>query len=130
MSLDFGDDDAALKSLLRLSRNNERKRLESVITGEYDNALITNVQWTDIKSERNVQGTDSCGQDGDHTGGHYISLFAEQLTRTLKVHVFTNPHIVAECPAAVDQLLLGQADQLAGVSLPLALQSEVSIQVT
>ena len=40
MSLDFGDDDAALKTLLRLNRNNERKRLESVITGEYDNALL------------------------------------------------------------------------------------------
>ena len=91
---------------------------------------IKNVQWTDIKSERNVQGTDSCWQDGDHTDGHFITLFAEQLTRTFKVLVFTNPHIVAEAPAAVDQLLLGQADQLAGVPLPLALQSEVSIQVT
>ena len=43
LSLDFGDDDAALKSLLRHNRNNERKRLKSVITGEYDNALVDNI---------------------------------------------------------------------------------------
>ena len=38
--LNFGDDVAALKSLLKLNRNNERKRLESIIKGEYDNALV------------------------------------------------------------------------------------------
>ena len=27
-------------------------------------------------------------QDGDHTDGHYITLFAEQLTRTFKVLVY------------------------------------------
>ena len=27
-------------------------------------------------------------QDGDHTDGHYITLFAEQLTRTFEVLVF------------------------------------------
>ncbi len=26
-------------------------------------------------------------QDGDHTGGHYITMFAEQLTRTFEVLV-------------------------------------------
>ena len=29
-------------------------------------------------------------QDGDHTDGHYITLFAEQLTRTFKVLVYWN----------------------------------------
>ena len=28
------------------------------------------------------------GTEGDHTDGHYITLFAEQLTRTFKVLVF------------------------------------------
>ena len=27
-------------------------------------------------------------QDGDHTDGHYITLFAEQLTRTFEVLVY------------------------------------------
>ena len=39
-------------------------------------------------SEWNVQWTDSCLQDGDHTDGHYLALFAEQLTRTFEVLVF------------------------------------------
>ena len=29
-------------------------------------------------------------QDGDHTGGHYITMFAEQLTRTFEVLVQNN----------------------------------------
>ena len=46
------------------------------------------VQGTNITYERNVQGIDSCLQDGDHTDGHYITLlFAEQLTRTFEVLV-------------------------------------------
>ena len=60
-----------------------------------DITIERNVQGTDIKSERNVQGTDItcekctdiCLQDGYHTGGHYITLFAEQLTRTFEVLV-------------------------------------------
>ena len=40
-----------------------------------------------ITSERNVQGTDSCLQDEDRTDGHYITLFAEQLTRPFEVLV-------------------------------------------
>ena len=46
-----------------------------------------NVQGIDIKTESNVQGTDSCLQDGDHIDGHYITLYAEQLTRLLEVLV-------------------------------------------
>ena len=46
-----------------------------------------NVQGTDISCEINVQGTYSCLQGGDHTDGHYITLFAEQLTRTYEVLV-------------------------------------------
>ena len=42
----------------------------------------------DIAFERNVQGTDSCLQDGDHTDRHYITLFAEQLTTTFDVLVY------------------------------------------
>ena len=45
------------------------------------------VQSTDIACERNLQGTYSCLQDGNHTDGHYITLFAEQLTRTFEVLV-------------------------------------------
>ena len=30
---------------------------------------------------------DSCLLDGDYTDGHYITLFAEQLTRTFEVIV-------------------------------------------
>ena len=52
-----------------------------------DILVETNVQWTEILVERNVQGTDSCLQDEDHTDGHYITLFAEQLKRTFKVFV-------------------------------------------
>ena len=56
-----------------------------------------NVQGTDTTSERNVQGTDiTCernvqGTDTDHTDGHYITLFAEQLTRTFEVLVICFP---------------------------------------
>ena len=50
----------------------ERKVQGITITGE------RNVQGMDITCERNVEGTDSCLQD--HTDGHYITLFAEQLT--------------------------------------------------
>ena len=39
-------------------------------------------------SERNVQGTNSCLQDGDQTDGHYITLVAEQLTITFEVLVY------------------------------------------
>ena len=52
-----------------------------------------NAQAMDIRCERNyiqsIQGTDSCLQDGDgdHTAGHYITFFAEQLTRNSKVLV-------------------------------------------
>ena len=46
-----------------------------------------NVKGTYITSERNVQGTDSCLQDEDRTDGHYITLFAEQLTRPFEVLV-------------------------------------------
>ena len=42
----------------------------------------------DITSERNIQGTDSSLQDGDHTDGYFITLFAEQLTRPFEVLVF------------------------------------------
>ena len=44
-------------------------------------------QTTDHTNERNVQGTDSCLQDGDLTDGQYIKLFAEQLTKTFEMHV-------------------------------------------
>ena len=37
------------------------------------------VQNTDITYERNVD------QDGDHPDGHYNTLFAEQLTRTVLI---------------------------------------------
>ena len=61
----------------------------------------------DITSERNVQGMDItsgqgpdyCLQDGDHTDGHYITLFAEQLTRTFEVlvsHYFDLVHYYLE----------------------------------
>ena len=33
-------------------------------------------------------------QDGDHSDGHYITLFAEQLTRTFEVLVWTLNHII------------------------------------
>ena len=65
-----------------------------------------NVQWTHIRSERNVIGTnitselnvqgtdtifekctDSCLQDEDHTEGHYITWFTEQLTRPFELLV-------------------------------------------
>ena len=60
-----------------------------------DISLKRNVQGTDITSERNVlgtditsgQGPDYCLQDGDHTDGHYITPFTEQLTRTFEVLV-------------------------------------------
>ena len=42
----------------------------------------------DITSERNIQGTDSSLQDGDHTDGCFITLFAEQLTRPFEVLVY------------------------------------------
>ena len=42
----------------------------------------------DITVERNAQ-LHSCLQDGDHTDGPYIKLFAEQLTRTFEVFVLT-----------------------------------------
>ena len=32
-------------------------------------------------------------QDGDHTDGHYITLFAEQLTRTFEVLVIPGKNI-------------------------------------
>ena len=41
----------------------------------------------DITNERNIQGTDSSLQDGDHTDGYFITLFAEQLTRPFEVLV-------------------------------------------
>ena len=44
-----------------------------------------------ITGERNVQGTDNFLQDEDCTDGHYITLFAEQLTRTFEVLV--NLHV-------------------------------------
>ena len=43
----------------------------------------------DIASERNIQGTDSSSQDGGHTDGYFIILFAEQLTRPFEVLVLT-----------------------------------------
>ena len=48
-----------------------------------------NVQGTFLSCERNLQRTDRCWQDRDHTDGHYITLplFAEQLTRTFEVLV-------------------------------------------
>ena len=33
-------------------------------------------------------------QDGDHTDGHYITLFAEQLTRTFEVLVIENHYSI------------------------------------
>ena len=48
------------------------------------------VEWTDSTFERNLQKMDDTSkrklqmQDGDHTYGHYIMLFAEQLTRTIE----------------------------------------------
>ena len=45
------------------------------------------IQDTDITSEMNVQGMDiedSCLHDSGHTDGHYLTLFAEQLTRTFE----------------------------------------------
>ena len=40
-------------------------------------------------------------QDGDHTDGHYITLFAEQLTRTFEVLVIVSTvhrvHLVGHC---------------------------------
>ena len=41
-----------------------------------------------ITCERNIQGTNSCLQDGDQTDGHYITLVAEQLTITFEVLVY------------------------------------------
>ena len=46
-----------------------------------------NVQGMDITSERNIQQTYSSLQDGDHTDGYFITLFAEQLTRSFEVLV-------------------------------------------
>ena len=48
------------------------------------------VQGTNISCVRNVQGTDKCLIDGDHTDGHYNTMFAEQLTRTFEVLVITH----------------------------------------
>ena len=53
-------------------------------------------EWTDITCERHLQKMDVTRkgsyrrqmQDGDHNDGHYITLFAEQLTRTFEVIVF------------------------------------------
>ena len=50
-----------------------------------------NVMVMGIKGERNVQGTDNFLQDEDCSDGHYITLFAEQLTRTFEVLV--NLHV-------------------------------------
>ena len=36
-------------------------------------------------------------QDGDHTYGHYITLFAEQLTRTFEVLVYHLLHDISVC---------------------------------
>ena len=47
------------------------------------------VQKMDVTSKRMLQGTDSILQDRDHTDGHYIPLFAEQLTRTFEVLVLS-----------------------------------------
>ena len=52
-------------------------------------------EWEDITFERNVQKMDVTSkgsyrgqkQDGDHTDGYYITMFAEQLTRTFEVLV-------------------------------------------
>ena len=32
------------------------------------------IQRTDLTFERNVQSSERCWQDGDHTDGHYITL--------------------------------------------------------
>ena len=50
-----------------------------------------NVMVMGITGERNVQGTDNFLQDVDRSDGHYITLFAEQLTRTFEVLV--NLHV-------------------------------------
>ena len=46
-------------------------------------------EWTDITYERNIQKMDVTSkrklQGTDHSDGHYITLFAEQLTRTFEV---------------------------------------------
>ena len=52
-----------------------------------DTTSERNVQGTDITCKRNVKRTDRFLEDGDHTDGHYITLFAEQLTRTIVVLV-------------------------------------------
>ena len=48
---------------------------------------------TTITYERNIQGTESSLQDGDHIDGYFITLFAEQLTRTFEVLVKIIPGI-------------------------------------
>ena len=58
-------------------------------SGEWtDITCERNVQTMDVTSKRKLQGTDSILKDGDHTDGHYIPVFAEQLTRTFEVLVF------------------------------------------
>ena len=59
----------------------ERKLQGTDITSEM------NVWGTNITCVRNVQGTNKCLIDGDHTDGHYNTMFAEQLTRTFEVLV-------------------------------------------
>ena len=87
-----GTDITSERNVQWMDITSERNVQETNITsdGNVQGTDITcerKVQGTDFSCERNSQRTDRCWQDGDHTDGHYITLFSEQLTRTFEVLV-------------------------------------------